>query len=270
MNSAITSVPPLEEWWGRAFLDEVLTDYLQSREVGVLSRLPLFKEVLEEWTITTRRLKTLNHDTGVLFNPLRQIRITETIHSRLLGDLLDPQGSHSQGALFLNIFLKLLDPLFSLADNAEHHWRVTVETGRVDILIWRDQPEESVILIENKSNNAGDQQNQIYRYWHQEMYLREPKSWSSHESNIHERRMARYHLVYLPTNHEKAPASHSTERPKHWTDEANPFPKVPLECQIVSLPELTRRWVEEAIPVIPETNTRLRNFLIQYHELWRV
>lgn len=49
------------------------------------------------------------------------------------------------------------------------NWTVTAEKGRVDILLKRTHP-HSVIIIENKSNYANDQENQLYRYWHQEIY----------------------------------------------------------------------------------------------------
>ena len=88
------------------------------------------------------------------------------MHSRLIANLLNPYGTHGQKHLFLNIFLDMLE---IERNNDSDHWTVTAETGRIDILLKRDNP-HSVIIIENKSNYAIDQDNQMYRYWHQEIY----------------------------------------------------------------------------------------------------
>lgn len=257
-------------WTGSKVLDEVLTDYLQWRDEGVRGRLPLLGQVIFDWTKAKASIAEKNKKFGVSFNPLRQIKIPETTHSRLLGDLLNPAGSHGQGDVFLRIFLAMLDPPIEGYKGDDGRWKITVEVGRVDILIWRDWPEKTAIIIENKSNNAGDQQNQIYRYWHHQMFSWDRALWNSQGEADDKLRRERFRLVYLPTSKDKSPATHSTTRPTEWSAAINPFLKVPLECQTVSLPELTLRWVEDAIPQIPKDNTRLRDFIIQYHELWQI
>jgi len=48
-------------------------------------------------------------------------------------------------------------------------WKVTAEEGKIDLLLKRYSP-FSIVVIENKSNWACDQQNQLYRYWYNEIY----------------------------------------------------------------------------------------------------
>ena len=146
-------------------------------------------------------------------------------------------------------------------------WNVTVETGRVDILIWRNLPEKSAVIIENKSNGAGDRPNQIYRYWHRELFLWEPSLWTSTDKAKILERNRRFHVVYLPTDGGKSPETQSTERPCGM-ETANPFEHVPLKCRIFSLAALMALWERQAVPHIPPENHRLRAFLSQYQELW--
>lgn len=92
----------------------------------------------------------------------------ETTHSRLLAYFLDPRAQHGQGTLFLAEFLRLLG-ISEPDSSTAHDWAVTAEIGRVDVLIRRVHP-HTVVVIENKSNYAVDQPNQLYRYWHQEIW----------------------------------------------------------------------------------------------------
>src|SRR5207248_3128712 len=107
-----------------------------------------------------------NRQHGTGFNALSRFKINETAHSRIIGDLLNPLGSHGQGDLFLEPFLRFLE----IPDPERGTWAITVETGRVDIMLWREKPLRSAVIIEHKSNNAGDQPNQIYRYWYYQLY----------------------------------------------------------------------------------------------------
>lgn len=145
-----------------------------------------------------------------------------------LETFLDPDGTHGQGNVFLVPFLDEL----GVPESGSGLWRVTVETGRVDILVWRNHPEKCAVIIENKSNGAGDRPNQIYRYWHQEMFLWDPALWTSKDPAIISEQKRRFHVVYLPTDGGKSPQSHSMERPLGF-ENVNPFPRVPLKCRIL-------------------------------------
>jgi hypothetical protein len=245
-------------------LTRVLEDYLTFREASVGGSVAVFEAVLADWARVSGEIADRNRAHGTSFNPFTRIKIGETSHSKLLGDLLNPRGSHGQGTLFLDVLLGKLGCPIPESDT----WKVTVETGRVDILIWRHHPVKSAIIIENKSNNAGDQPNQIYRYWHREMYLWDRELWDTEDQATVRERDMRFHIAYLPTDGGRSPAEHTTTRPVDWTGVDNPHREVPLKCMPLTLPELTGAWLSEALPRIPSTNSRLRDFLTQYHELW--
>jgi hypothetical protein len=243
-------------------LEDVLSDYRRFKKNRLLGYLGLIEEVVADWIEIQNRIKESNRSDGAAFNPLSRLKIKETAHSRILGDLLNPFGSHGQGALFLEAFLRFLE----IPEPDKGPWNVTVEAGRVDIMLWREKPVKSAIIIENKSNNAGDQPNQIYRYWHHQLYLWDPPFWDSKLEPDQDLRHRLYHVVYLPTDGGKSPSPHSLERPAHW-ETVNPHERVPLACQTLSLSALLELWLRKS-PLIPSTNIRLRVFLAQYQELW--
>lgn len=103
-----------------------------------------------------------NETEGHLFNVFalwnRLSGIGETLHSRLLHFLLSDDPMHGQKNKFLMKFLEMA----GIEDPQEGTWYATAETGRVDVMLKCTNP-HSVIIIENKSNWAGDQNNQLYR-----------------------------------------------------------------------------------------------------------
>ncbi len=220
-------------------------------------------ELLDSWLLGKIEERAANREDGTGFNPYSKISIREIDHSRLIGDLLNPSGSHGQGALFLYAFLRHLSiPVFEKED-----WKISVETGRVDIMLWRDQPMKSAVLIENKSNNAIDQRNQIYRYWYEQLYLWDKCLWDSTISEQDQDRRRRFRVIYLTTDTGRKPSTHSLQCPDELKSLNLPDP-LPLEVVTISLSDLTKLWIDEAYPLVPERNTRLRSFLKQYHEIW--
>ena len=137
------------------------------------------------------------------YSPLRHITIKETDHSKLLGELLDPNGSHGQGPLFLESFLTRI----GIHAPAQGTWNVTVELGRIDILMRRDNP-QSVVIIENKANDAEDQDGQLYRYWFSEIYSRNPNLDYSDPDTA-----ARFKIIYAPALTYSRPIDSSLQRP---------------------------------------------------------
>ena len=93
-------------------------------------------------------------------------------HTPFLKNLLEANGTHGQGNLFLISFIKKFIPdekidNFRLSDN--NHYIVDEEKGfydgRIDLYIYSSAPHKKFgIVIENKIY-AGDQQNQIERYY---------------------------------------------------------------------------------------------------------
>ena len=143
--------------------------------------------------------------TGKNFNVFsildRERKEVET-HSAIIAELLNPHGSHSQGTLFLKLFLgKLLkkleeeqkpqEELEELQGKLRHiqkkdefdKFKVEVETskegkvlGRIDILIESDgiKSGDVCIVIENKID-AGDQEEQLGRYYKYALYTKKTR-----------------------------------------------------------------------------------------------
>lgn len=114
---------------------------------------------------------------GIEFNSFNLIHsvfgISETKHTKLLAFFLDPEESHGQGKLFLNKFLEKIDGLQLNHPIDQYKWRVTTEDRNADIVIKAISiigSEKISIVIENKSNEAVDQHNQLYRYWYEHIY----------------------------------------------------------------------------------------------------
>lgn len=86
----------------------------------------------------------------------------EMTHSAILAELLDPQGSHGQGTLFLEAFLVLCttDFVFSL-EGTEVYKEFATPDGRIDILLTNRKGQ--ALIIENKIY-ANDQAEQLMRY----------------------------------------------------------------------------------------------------------
>lgn len=120
------------------------------------------------------RRRDSSYKSGESFNliSVMQMEWDETkTHSRILADLLNPQGSHGQGFIFLEKFLCLSKALQDLNLDLSKA-QVIVEKnigkidsryqhgGRIDIVI---EAGDKAIIIENKIN-APDQKNQLLRY----------------------------------------------------------------------------------------------------------
>ena len=88
-------------------------------------------------------------------------------HSPMLGNLLNPKGSHGQGDAFLRLFVSMLgiadfDTASARLELEYYIGRVTEKSGgRIDIVIL--DKDGNAIFIENKIG-AGDQKKQLQRY----------------------------------------------------------------------------------------------------------
>lgn len=204
------------------------------------------------------RLQSRNLNVFRFFHP------GETTHSRLLAYFLDPHESHGQSDLFLVEFLKLLE--ISQAESVSAYpWIVTAELGRVDVLIKRQQP-HTVIVIENKSNFATDQPNQLYRYWYREIYLQQVERNASQLEMSNPSRN-QFRVIYLSPDSSKQADEQSVCRPSAGY-EAKPetVPKGIIEHQLFS--GLVVQWLTNCLPLLPPLNHRLREFTAQYIEFW--
>jgi hypothetical protein len=194
------------------------------------------------------------------FNVLKFFSINETLHSQLLFKLLNPNSEHGQGKLFLKEFLRLLD----VAEPDNGVWKITAETGKIDLLLRRDHP-CSIIIIENKSNGAVDQPNQLYRYWYQEIYLTTKEV----DPAYYEKKINNFKIIYLPPTFFKYPEDHSISKPQDeaWLKLAKLPDKIPLKYEIRTYNEFIIQWITECIKILPESNHRMIEYLNQYIDI---
>ena len=106
-------------------------------------------------------IKKLKGENFNIFSILKLERYEVQTHSNFIHELLNPKGSHNQGTLFLELFLKNTLDLKEYGDikcvNPEH---LTNENRRIDLVI---ETETYKIGIEMKID-AGDQDKQLYDY----------------------------------------------------------------------------------------------------------
>ena len=216
--------------------------------------------VIADYQLANEKIKEKNKTQSVLFNPLTFFPIGETMHSFLIANLINPNAAHGQGSLFLISFLKLLDIEVYKNDN----WIVTAEVGRIDILLKRNHP-HTVVVIENKSNYASDQENQLYRYWFQEIYL--PNYKKLGDKTVEQTTNSNnYQIVYLTPADWKLPSVHAIKRPNGY-DVTLPD-KIPIEPKIWLFNKQIVHWLAEASKQLHQDNHRLREYIKQYIELW--
>ena len=124
----------------------------------------LFKKV-ELVVRHARQAKDESRSRGEQFNMFHACGVGhyENSHSSIITELLNPQGSHGQGTIFLEAFLasQKLDINFLLDKGASVFTEYVVTDGRIDILI--TNPYRQAIIIENKIY-AQDQPEQLKRY----------------------------------------------------------------------------------------------------------
>lgn len=89
----------------------------------------------------------------------------ENFHSDVIMAILDPNGAHGQGDLYLRLFFEFLRDHHGVALRVEDYGQVELEreSGRIDLLIY-DKNSKKAIIIENKINGAGDMDRQVVRY----------------------------------------------------------------------------------------------------------
>jgi hypothetical protein len=238
------------------------TDYLSfgdSINTGVHDEL---MESILEWYRKDLSDKQRHVEDGHLFNFFdlwsRYSGIGETVHSRLIHFLLYPDSLHGQDRRYLTIFLEML----GISNPLEGIWTITAEKGRVDVRLTRNNP-RSVIIIENKSNWAGDQSNQLYRYWYQNIHRCDDDCFSEYYMDKD------FRIVYLVPKKEKEISDNSLcKPPKEWFGKINEFDKlpekVPLAPIVWTFDNEFSQWIDRCIQVTPTGNYPLRSYLSQY------
>lgn len=129
--------------------------------------------LLKEVSHISREYEKMAKLSGENFNIFRTLNLATAevrLHSAILAEFLNPKGSHGQDDLFLDLFVKQFeitdfDTKKANAELEKYTGRINsdyTEGGYIDIFITNDALE--CIIIENKIN-AGDQPNQLLRYY---------------------------------------------------------------------------------------------------------
>lgn len=109
----------------------------------------------------SKRKKITAEDFNI-FNILGISHLEVSTHSRFISNLLDPHGSHYQGNIFLELFMRKIGiEDFNYADASIEVEKSENKYGRFDIFITDDK--NWTIIIENKIH-AGSQEKQLGRY----------------------------------------------------------------------------------------------------------
>jgi hypothetical protein len=134
------------------------------------------ENLLQQVSIIQKKYDEIAKITGENFNIFSIMRAeTDEVrtHSRIIAELLNPKGLHSQGSIFLKLFFEEVKDLNDILENFDYdNAQVVVEehTGRIDEdyseggfidIILKDSKNQ--VVIENKIN-AGDQKGQLLRY----------------------------------------------------------------------------------------------------------
>jgi len=236
-----------------------LTHLSTQRSILAQQTVKLNEEILTRFLVIYKESKERNRQTSCDFNLFRLFKIGETLHSYLLANILDPNSEHGQGNLFLYSFLNKIG--IKNPEDGDGQWTVTAEKGRIDILIKRNHP-HSVVIIENKSNLAIDQPNQLYKYWYREIHIPNKNK----DIDVDYTAQERFRIVYLTPTHWKLPSEDSLTKPKGLLDLPQ---RIPLDPIIWKYDEHITNWLREALELVPEDNHRLREYLKQYIELWK-
>jgi hypothetical protein len=202
---------------------------------------------------------------GHLFNTFflwnRFTGISEPTNSRILHFLLSDDNLHGQGNLFLMELLKMLN----LESPEMGQWIPSAELGRVDVRLVRQNP-RSVVVIENKSNWADDQPNQLYRYWYNNIHSCAEDCLPEYYQNND-----RFKIVYLVPNEIKQISNQSLMKPSiNWfqgisKEEYESLPEVlPMIPIIWSFDTQINQWLQKCEDLLDVRNTPLRNFIKQY------
>lgn len=219
-----------------------------------------------DWNIAYQKdlqQHTLDGHNFSIFHLLKKefdFSIHETMHSKLIRFLLDVRETHGLGNIFLLEFLKYLG-----VDSPEiGDWEVFAEQGKIDLLVQRDYP-KSVIIIENKSNWASDQKNQLYRYWYKAIYSKTNKC----EKDFYDNNKQYFKIVYLSPNSCKQYEEQTVMKPKndHFQTFKDLPERIPMEIVNMTFNNEIQDWLNNCTIVIPESNHRMREYILQYQML---
>lgn len=215
---------------------------------------------------------TANND-DKMFNLFINLNLNENHHSNFLKKLLNPTSRHGQGKLFLNSFLSMINVLPD-----SESWTVLTEKkagkkGRIDLVL---SSSKTKIIIENKINNAINQQNQLYRYWKNEIFNEtefrefcEKKSYSllndekSHREFLDfKASQMQYRMIYLSktANIDIDGYNDSIKKPNNSVYNKEFYPEIlPMNVINLTYRDDIKKWLETCLPLINSDNCSEKN-----------
>ena len=129
------------------------------------------KDFLTDATIANacqkhQAIKNEDTDSGYnIFHLFSDFYYRENFHSDIIKSLLDCGEKHNEGNKFLRQFILLLKRFIPAISELDYYNSiVTREEGRIDILI-KNEKSGKAIIIENKINDAKDQDRQLPEYY---------------------------------------------------------------------------------------------------------
>ncbi len=178
--------------------------------------------------------KRFNNKSDIGFNVFTlssDLYYRENFHSDIIKAFLNPQEKHKEKNKYLHIFIELLNKLENENTIQKRDFcnsKVEREKHNIDILI-TDEVSKKAIIVENKINNASDQQRQLPRY-----------------VNIVKKEFDIVAIVYLTLNSSKRPDKND------WTEgeikEMNKFLKlIPAYETDTAKPNLYNDWIVTSI-----------------------
>jgi hypothetical protein len=207
---------------------------------------------LKEVASINLKYETFNKENVNNFNIFSVIRKgTEEVglHSRFIGELLDPKGSHNKEDIFLKLFIKQLDIRNIDNEVVEGDFNVGIEQlvgddGRIDLFL---ESRDELIIIENKIY-AADQDGQLQRYSHAAKSLYGGKN---------------AHLLYL-TLYGVSPSGKSLKGESELLRDMEPISQDDVRC--ISYGKHILPWLELCIREVYDM-PHLRETLVQYKKL---
>jgi hypothetical protein len=178
----------------------------------------------------------------------------ELMHSSFIANLLDPNGTHSQGNFFLKLFLNTLKEKYPeleidrLADSINIVTEKTIRNDRIDIWI-KSKSENAYMLIENKIF-AGDGKHQLLRY-------REYLNGKSEKHKETRKGILLYLTLRGTSASDYSTSDNSTDR-KVKKNEPNGYYTISYYITI-------RKWLDSCL--VADMSPRIKSEIEQYVEL---
>jgi hypothetical protein len=184
-------------------------------------------------------------------NIFQQFSPSETEHSNILYNILNPESKHGMGNKFLKHFLETVsDKIFF--DNEK--WFVTAEAERYDVYI-RNVDFTKILILENKSNGANDQPNQLYRYWYYGIYKKQLLM-----------RQCKGEILYVSPNFNKYPDTQTKQPPIELEKENIKMPSDVIK--VIFYQNEIDKWLEKCMCAVSE-GSAIYFYIKQYRDYWR-